>query len=156
MLNDPCIPLSEKLKKAGQVLGKTRNFQEAEAEFIESGAYDELPTEAEQAIERAKENNVQNEINNALVENASEENEEFVDEAEEKTNASDKDSSEIKEASQKLSEAKCREASNEDPGKEIEEIYNRLVLRKQLEEDADKLVITEQEKKLGKKFNSSI
>ena len=39
VLNDPCIPLSEKLKKAGQVLGKTRNFQEAEAEFIESGAY---------------------------------------------------------------------------------------------------------------------
>lgn len=161
VLNDPCIPLSEKLKKARQVLGKTRNFQEAEAEFIESGAYDELPTEAEQAIERAKENNVQNEINNALVENAlvenaSEENEEFVDEAEEKTNASDKDSSEMKEASQKLSEAKCREASNEDPGKEIEEIYNRLVLRKQLEEDADKFVITEQEKKLGKKFNLSI
>lgn len=156
VLNDPCIPLSEKLKKAGQVLGKTRNFQEAEAEFIESGAYDELPTEAEQAIERAKENNVQNEINNALVENASEENEEFVDEAEEKTNASDKDSSEIKEASQKLSEAKYREVANEDPGKEIEEIYNRLVLRKQLEEDADKLVITEQEKKLGKKFNLSI
>ena len=156
VLNDPCIPLSEKLKKAGQVLGKTRNFQEAEAEFIESGAYDELPTEAEQAIERAKENNVQNEINNALVENASEENEEFVDEAEEKTNASDKDSSEIKEASQKLSEAKYREVANEDPGKEIEEIYNRLVLRKQLEEDADKFVITEQEKKLGKKFNLSI
>lgn len=156
VLNDPSIPLSEKLKKAGQVLGKTRNFQEAEAEFIESGAYDELPTEAEQAIERAKENNVQNEINNALVENASEENEEFVDEAEEKTNASDKDSSEIKEASQKLSEAKYREVANEDPGKEIEEIYNRLVLRKQLEEDADKLVITEQEKKLGKKFNLSI
>ena len=156
VLNDPCIPLSEKLKKAGQVLGKTRNFQEAEAELIESGAYDELPTEAEQAIERAKENNVQNEINNALVENASEENEEFVDEAEEKTNASDKDSSEMKEASQKLSEAKYREVANEDPGKEIEEIYNRLVLRKQLEEDADKLVITEQEKKLGKKFNLSI
>ena len=156
VLNDPCIPLSEKLKKARQVLGKTRNFQEAEAEFIESGAYDELPTEAEQAIERAKENNVQNEINNALVENASEENEEFVDEAEEKTNASDKDSLEMKEASQKLSEAKYREVANEDPGKEIEEIYNRLVLRKQLEEDADTLVITEQEKKLGKKFNLSI
>lgn len=151
VLNDPCIPLSEKLKKAGQVLGKTRNFQEAEAEFIESGAYDELPTEAEQAIERAKENNVQNEINNALVEN-----EEFVDEAEEKTNASDKDSSEMKEAFQKLSEAKNREVTNEDPGKEIEEIYNCLVLRKQLEEDADKFVITEQEKKLGKKFNLSI
>lgn len=40
--------------------------------------------------------------------------------------------------------------------KEIEEIYNRLVLRKQLEVDADKFVITEQEKKLGKKFNLSI
>lgn len=153
VLNDPYIPLSEKLKKAQQALGKTRNFQEAEAEFLESGAYDELPTEAEQAIERAKEINAQNEINNALVEDASENNEEV---AEEKTNASEDDSLEIKEASQKLSEVKSKEASNEGLGKEIEEIYNRLVLKKQLEDDSDKPIVTEQEKKVGKKFNFSV
>ena len=153
VFNDPYIPLSEKLKKAEQALGKTINFQEAEAEFIESGAYDELPTEAEQAIECAEEEKTQNEINNALVEDASENNEEV---AEEKTNASEEDSLEIKEASQKLSEVKSKEASNVDPGKEIEEIYNRLVLRKQLEDDLDKPVVTEQEKKHGSNYNFSV
>lgn len=152
VLNDPYIPLSEKLKKAQQALGKTRNFQEAEAEFIESGAYDKLPTEAEQAIERAKESNAQNEINNVLVEDASERKEELV---EENSNVSD-DSLDVKEASQKLSEVKSKEASNEDTGKEIEEIYNRLVLRKQLEDDSDKPIVTEQEKKVGKKFNLTV
>ncbi|MDD6401375.1 MAG: hypothetical protein PUG10_07190 [Lachnospiraceae bacterium] len=152
VLNDPYIPLSEKLKKAQQALGKTRNFQEAEAEFIESGAYDKLPTEAEQAIERAKESNAQNEINNAMVEDASERKEELV---EENSNVSD-DSLDVKEASQKLSEVKSKEASNEDTGKEIEEIYNRLVLRKQLEDDSDKPIVTEQEKKVGKKFNLTV
>ena len=152
VLNDPYIPLSEKLKKAQQALGKTRNFQEAEAEFIESGAYDKLPTEAEQAIERAKESNAQNEINNAMVEDASERKEELV---EENSNVSD-DSLDVKEASQKLSQVKSKEASNEDTGKEIEEIYNRLVLRKQLEDDSDKPIVTEQEKKVGKKFNLTV
>lgn len=152
VLNDPYIPLSEKLKKAQQALGKTRNFQEAEAEFIESGAYDKLPTEAEQAIERAKESNAQNEINNAMVEDASERKEELVDE---NSNVSD-DSLDVKEASQKLTEVKSKEASNEDTGKEIEEIYNRLVLRKQLEDDSDKPIVTEQEKKVGKKFNLTV
>ena len=152
VLNDPYIPLSEKLKKAQQALGKTRNFQEAEAEFIESGAYDKLPTEAEQAIERAKESNAQNEINNAMVEDASERKEELV---EENSNVSD-DSLDVKEASQKLSEVKSKEASNEDTEKEIEEIYNRLVLRKQLEDDSDKPIVTEQEKKVGKKFNLTV
>lgn len=155
VLNDPYIPISEKLKKAQQALGKTRNFQEAEAEFIESGAYEELPTEAEQAIERAKENNAQREISNALVEDASEKDEKLVEETEE-ANASDDDSFDIKEASQKLSEVKSKEASNEDTGKEIEEIYNRLVLRKQLEDDSDKPIVTEQEKKVGKKFNLTV
>ena len=152
VLNDPYIPLSEKLKKAQQALGKTRNFQEAEAEFIESGAYDKLPTEAEQAIERAKESNAQNEINNAMVEDASERKEELV---EENSNVSD-DSLDVKEASQKLTEVKSKEASNEDTEKEIEEIYNRLVLRKQLEDDSDKPIVTEQEKKVGKKFNLTV
>jgi len=155
VLNDPYIPISEKLKKAQQALGKTLNFQEAEAEFVESGEYDKLPSEAEQAIERAKESNAQNEINNALVEDASEKNEELVTETEENSKDLD-DSSEIQEASQKLSEVKSKEASNEDPAKEIEEIYNRLVLRKQLEDDSDKLVITDQEKKVGKNFNFSV
>lgn len=156
VLNDPYIPISEKLKKAQQALGKTRNFQEAEAEFVESGAYDELPTEAEQAIERAKESNAEKEINKALAEDASEKNEELVEDSEETTNAVVDDSLEIKEASQKLSEVKSKATTNEDPGKEIEEIYNRLVLRKQLEDDSDKPIITEQEKKVGKKVNLSV
>lgn len=53
IINNPVIPLSEKLKKAQQILGKTKNIQAAEEEFIESGEYEELPTEMEQREEEA-------------------------------------------------------------------------------------------------------
>lgn len=79
VINDPYISISEKLKKAQQILGKTRNIQEAEEEFIATGQYDKLPTEAEQAVERAKERNLDTEAQenvideNIIDENASEE-----------------------------------------------------------------------------------
>lgn len=156
ILNDPYIPLSEKLKKAQQSLGKTRNIEEAEAEFIESGAYDELPSESEQAIERAKESRTKKEIENALVEDASNKNEEVSDDNKKETVETNEAETEIKEASQELNEIKKEAASSSEPAKEIEEIYNHLVLRKQLEDNSDKPVVTEQEKKVGKKFNQSV
>ena len=52
IVNNPNIPLSEKLKKAQQMLGRTNNIQDAEEEFIEEGKYGKLPTEAELAEER--------------------------------------------------------------------------------------------------------
>lgn len=151
VLNDPYIPLSEKLKKAQQALGKTLNFQEAEAEFVKSGEYDKLPSEEEQAIERAKESNAKNEINKALVEDASDKQEELDEE-----NVTQDDASEIRKASRKLNDIKHKDDANADPAKEIEEIYNRLVLRKQLEDSLDKPVITEQEKKIGKSLNLTV
>lgn len=53
--NDPYIPMSEKLAKAQELLAKTRNVQEVELKFIQSPAYDKLPTEAEEAKERSEE-----------------------------------------------------------------------------------------------------
>lgn len=153
ILNDPVIPLSEKLKKAQQVLGKTRNIQEAEAKFVESGAYDKLSTEEEQAIKRAKEKSVQNEINNALVEDNAKKDK--VDDSS-KIAVSDNDSKEINETTQELNAIKKDDLKSDTSADEIEEIYNRLVLRKQLENQSDKEVVTEEEKKVGRKFNISL
>lgn len=54
VINDPHIPLNEKYKKALQALGKAKNVQEAEKEFIDSGAYEKLPTQEEVNIEEAQ------------------------------------------------------------------------------------------------------
>lgn len=90
VINDPYIPISEKLKKAQQTLGKTNNIQQAEEEFIESGKYDDLPTNCELAIEQAKENNItEHEINDSVQE---EDNKDKVAENEE-----NKETKEIKE-----------------------------------------------------------
>lgn len=59
--NNPNIPLSAKCAKAQEILARTRNIQAAEIKFIESGRYSELPTEAEEAVERAEETREQNE-----------------------------------------------------------------------------------------------
>lgn len=153
IINDPVIPLSEKFKKAQQALGKTRNIQEAEAEFVESGAYDKLSTEEEQAIKLAKEKSVQNEINNALIEDNSK-NDEVDDSAQ--VAIIDDASKELNETSQELSEIKKNDSTNGTSADEIEEIYNRLVLRKQFEEYSDKEIVTDEEKKVGRKFNISL
>ena len=68
IVNNPNIPLSEKLKKAQQILGKTKNIQAAEEEFIEEGKYSKLPSESEQAEERAEETKAENQIANAIIE----------------------------------------------------------------------------------------
>lgn len=68
IVNDPNIPLSEKFKKAQQILGRTKNVQAAEEEFIEDGKYNKLPSESEQAEERAKETKTENQIENAIIE----------------------------------------------------------------------------------------
>lgn len=45
--NDPYIPLSEKLAKAQEMLGKTKNIEAAERKFMTTARYRELPTEQE-------------------------------------------------------------------------------------------------------------
>lgn len=56
VINDPHIPLNEKYKKALQALGKAKNVQEAEKEFIDSGAYEKLPTQEEIDVKKEQEN----------------------------------------------------------------------------------------------------
>jgi TRAP-type C4-dicarboxylate transport system substrate-binding protein len=48
--NDPYIPQSEKLAKAQELLAKTRNIEKAEIKFMASAKYQNLPTEAEEAV----------------------------------------------------------------------------------------------------------
>lgn len=45
--NDPYIPLSEKLAKAQEMLGKSKNIEAAERKFMTTARYRELPTEEE-------------------------------------------------------------------------------------------------------------
>lgn len=45
--NDPYIPLSEKLAKAQEMLGKSKNIEAAERKFMTTARYRELPTEQE-------------------------------------------------------------------------------------------------------------
>ena len=45
--NDPNIPLSEKLAKAQEMLGKSKNIEVAERKFMTTARYRELPTEQE-------------------------------------------------------------------------------------------------------------
>lgn len=54
-------PGEAKVAKAMELIGKVRNVQKAELHFIESGGYAQLPTEADEAIDRAEERRKQNE-----------------------------------------------------------------------------------------------
>ena len=54
-------PGEAKAAKAMELLGKVRNVQKAELHFIESGGYAQLPTEADEAKDRAEERNRENE-----------------------------------------------------------------------------------------------
>jgi hypothetical protein len=58
--NNPCIPLSEKLAVAQNILAKSKNILEAEQKFMQSAEYAKLPTEAEEARERAEETKEEN------------------------------------------------------------------------------------------------
>ena len=54
-------PDEAKAAKAMELLGKVRNVQKAELHFIESGGYAGLPTEADEAKDRAEERSRENE-----------------------------------------------------------------------------------------------
>ena len=54
-------PGEAKAAKAMELLGKVRNVQKAELHFIESGGYAQLPTEADEAKDRAEERSKENE-----------------------------------------------------------------------------------------------
>lgn len=122
--NDPYIPISEKLAKAQEFLAKTRNIEDVELKFMATSDYEELPTEAELNAERIEESTAQFEENLEKIETSAsdEENIEQVlpenpDEVEETEDADKK-----KKPIEKI-----------DYHKEIEDIYNRIELNSNLE-----------------------
>lgn len=68
--NNPYIPLSEKLKKAREILSKASNMVEAEQKFIKTAEYKEMPTEADIAKERAIEQAEKKDKELAMLENS--------------------------------------------------------------------------------------
>lgn len=136
VVNDPYISTSEKLKKAQQSLGKTRNILAAEDEFVQAGLYDRLPTEAELLVAAVKEATLENEaesLQNGL------NSEEVITE-------------EI------LTEEQHADTSN--PAKDIEKVYNHLIMCQQLEDSLlensiNMILKDDKEKKIGSKLNIS-
>jgi N-methylhydantoinase A/oxoprolinase/acetone carboxylase beta subunit len=115
--NDPYIPLSEKLATAQEMLAKTRNIEKAEIKFMASTKYQNLPTEAEEAEERSEE---KEEISDQVIE----EQKEAVDNAD--NLSADSVVSEDEET--KI------DSADSDLLQEIEDTYNRLELKVQLED----------------------
>lgn len=58
--NNPCIPKSEKLAKAEEMLAKARNVQKAEERFMQTAHYGNMPEEGEIASEAIRKNNYEN------------------------------------------------------------------------------------------------
>jgi hypothetical protein len=115
--NDPYIPLSEKLATAQEMLAKTRNIEKAEIKFMASTKYQNLPTEAEEAEERSEE---KEEISDQVIE----EQKEAVDNAD--NLSADSVVSEDEET--KI------DSADSDLLQEIEDTYNRIELKVQLED----------------------
>lgn len=147
IVNNPNIPISEKLKKAQQILGKSANIRAAEEEFIEEGKYAVLPSEEEQLNETVEESKVKNQIANTMIEESADR-----EDGEEKpafeTVANELDSI--------MNENRDKTEDSNDAVKEMEDIYNRLVLSKQLDLGNGKEIETPEEKNLGKKMDFSV
>jgi hypothetical protein len=152
--NDPYIPMSEKVAKAKELLAKTRNVQEVELKFMQSPAYDRLPTEAEEAEKQSEERELENaqileKLEKAVNDTDSEEtmketvnvegneSEVFSDEANEK-------------ADDRFSNIAAKDL---DMLQDIEEIYQRIQLNVQLEDGGDMNIRTEYESKVGGQIN---
>ena len=67
---------------AKKVLAKLRNIEKVELEFIESGAYSSLPTEADEQIEETRENVEENERLLEEISEAVDDNKELIEETE--------------------------------------------------------------------------
>lgn len=151
IVNNPNIPLSEKLKKAQQILGKTRNVQAAEEEFIEEGKYNKLPSELEEAKERAEETKTENQIANAMIDESAKQ------EDKEDEPVSDRLADEARnELNNEKGKVQTKIDSYKDAATEIEDIYNSLQLSQQLESGESKEIETPEEKKIGKKIDLSV
>jgi hypothetical protein len=155
--NDPCIPMSEKLAKAEEMLAKTRNVQEVEQKFMESQEYAALPTEAEEAEKRSQERELENE---EIAENIEEavsdtDNEEITKEAaategDESEAVLDTSQDEPQESRKTVDDQKIELA---DAADDIEEAYRRIRLNAQFSDGQNENVRTDSERKVGGQIN---
>jgi hypothetical protein len=151
--NDPCIPLSEKLAKAQELLAKTKNIEKAEIKFMASAKYQDLPTEAEEAEERSEERD-------AVQEQVLAEQKEAVDNdatnSEEDVNLSeDPDVSEDAADDPEKKETKVA-SGKPDLLQEIEDTYNRIAQNVQLDDTGKTDRKKDAENTVGKAINITV
>jgi hypothetical protein len=149
--NDPYIPMSEKLATAQEILAKTRNIEKAEIRFMASAKYQNLPTEAEEAEERSEE---REEISDQVLAEQKEaahtdddlsEDSAVPEDEEIKTDSADSDKEEVK-----------TDSADSDLLQEIEDTYNRIELKVQLEDTGDADKETDAEHTVGKNINITV
>jgi hypothetical protein len=144
--NDPYIPLSEKLAKAQELLAKTRNIEKAELKFMASAKYKDLPTEEEKAEERSEERE-------AVSDQVLAEQKEAVD-TDENPSADSAVSEEAEDDSDKQeTEAVSVET---DLRQEIEDTYNRIERKVQVNDTGDEDRKNDTGSMVGKIINTTV
>jgi hypothetical protein len=144
--NDPYIPLSEKLAKAQELLAKTRNIEKAELKFMASAKYKDLPTEEEEAEERSEERE-------AVSDQVLAEQKEAVD-TDENPSADSAVSEEAEDDSDKQeTEAVSVET---DLRQEIEDAYNRIERKVQMDDTGDDDRKNDAGSMVGKIINTTV
>lgn len=155
-------PSEAKTAKAMEIIGKVRNVLKAETKFIKSGDYEKLPTEADEAIEKAEERSQENE---EIIETIKESTESSEDEAaEEELSENDVISdNEIKGENHKNDKIIADELKkidskvkkkDKDPLEEIEEICKRYI--PELDRKAKNKNVTPEHKTTTKKTGGNI
>lgn len=158
--HDPYIPISAKLAKAQEILAKTKNISEAEMKFMQSAEYQKLPTEAEEAQERAEETNAENEkIIAEIIDNVNDLENENIDENDISENALDSNNS-IDDFSDNKKDAidkKKTKVSKNEPEIEIEKSYERIKFNAEIELNETNTDVTMfYEKNTGKNIDFSV
>jgi hypothetical protein len=132
--NDPCIPKSEKLAKAQELLAKTRNIEKAEIKFMASTKYQNLPTEAEEAEERSEE---REEISDQVLAEQKEVVDTDTTDSEEEVNSVE-NSAVLEDADDDSEKKETRVDSEEtDHLQEIEDTYYRILRNAQLDDTGE-------------------
>lgn len=158
--HDPYIPISAKLAKAQEILAKTKNISEAEMKFMQSAEYQKLPTEAEEAIERAEETNAENEkIIAEITDNANDLENENIDEKDISENEMDSNNSidDFSDDKTDTTDKKKTKVSKNEPEIEIEKSYERIKFNAELElDETNTNVTTSYERNTGKNIDFSV
>lgn len=158
--HDPYIPISAKLAKAQEILAKTKNISEAEMKFMQSAEYQKLPTEAEEAKERAEETNAENEkIIAEITDNANDLENENIDEKDISENEMDSNNSidDFSDDKTDTTDKKKTKVSKNEPEIEIEKSYERIKFNAELElDETNTNVTTSYEKNTGKNIDFSV